>query len=768
MKNAPDAAQPGTQNQTELFEFNLLQLANYLYSHRWWIAVGTSLCVILATFWVTFIKQPVYRATVTINIDLNAEEKNGMAMTSPFFMQDQAIANKIGIVEQYFDSAEFKTFLYETLTAKTLPESLREDLTVIKGELTRRHIDSRDEIGDWLRSKIDLKSQNEKSRIDVNGSASKPALAAAVANIGSHALIEYNRLMLVQRLKSLKTFLDAQTSQTKTQLRGLENELVALQKRAKIISPDEVRAKVNALQVDQEARMIEFERQFTSLNTLIAETEADLGYFKKLMQENQPSSYLYLEQIQRRLEILRFQKMQTAEGAGKSAGDETARAGDASIDSGIQEIVGELNKQLQTLGPVAASPWDYVKKIETALFDLKQKRAQAKSELLAQEAALRRTSHEFSGLPEVLKKMSEVKRNIDLTSTLYTALVTRLQDTKIKEAAHSNDLVMVASAEFPSIPSGLGRTKTVMLSLVGGLILSCLPLFLRFVLLPTIRNVKDLAHLGVPIIGSVAWYRGINKAIRLLRRGLHVRQPRLLIEAPNSTEANALRFVRFQIEQALALRAFQAGQASKMLLVGSVNPKEGRTFTAANLADLFASSGVRTCLIDLDFANPSTCEFFPDVAVEDTPMTELFPKACGFQMYRVNPKLTILRPRPNPSNMSELLETREFESALNALEVIFELIIVDTPPLTGHMEPIIAAQYADAFLLVINQRRTLRNEVEEAIRTLQSSLRMPIFGVMNFTFDEISSGRRSKKIFRRRKTDVNQSPPPPTKSAKAA
>jgi Mrp family chromosome partitioning ATPase len=197
-------------------------------------------------------------------------------------------------------------------------------------------------------------------------------------------------------------------------------------------------------------------------------------------------------------------------------------------------------------------------------------------------------------------------------------------------------------------------------------------------------------------------------------------------------------------------------------MVGSVNPKEGRTFTAVNLAELFASSGVRVCLLDLDFSKPGLLDFFPNAANEKSPIVDVFPKECGFKMSKVDANLSLITPNPTTANMSELLETREFESALNALEVYYELIIVDTPPLNGHMEAVIAAQYADAFLLVINQRRTLRTEVEEAIRVLQSSLKLPIWGVMNFIFDEVAQGRRKGKKLEREQR--RKSPPvaPPT------
>jgi len=738
--------------ESQLFEFNLLQLANYLYSNRWWIAIGTAICILLTVFWVSVIKRPNYRASVTINIDLFSDEKGSTnLMASPFFMQDQMVANKVGIVEQYFDSEEFKIYLYNLITKEDPPAKLSDEIGLVLEELKKKKLTARDEINEWLHSQLDLKGLSEKSRIEFTANASRPPLAAALANIGAYGLIEYNREMLVQRLKNLKGFLNTQTLKAKNELRKLEVDLVNLQKKAKIVSPDEIRAKVNALQVEQEAKLIEFGRQYAAFNTLIAETESDLSFFKKLMQENKPSSYLYIEQIQRRLEVLRYEKAQKAND-------------DPAIDQGISKVISELSQQLQSLGPVSQTPWEYVKKIETALFDLKQKRQAAHSELLAQQAAVQRTNKQFIGLPDVLKEMSEVKRNIDLTTSLYTALMTRLQDSQIKEAAHSNDLIMVSSAEPPTAPSGLGKTKSVLISIFVGFLLSCLPFFLRFVLLPTIRNVKDLAHMHVPIIGAVGWYRG--KSAVSLPFQFSDRQPRLLIEASNSPEANALRLVRFQVEQGLQLRAYQTGKGSRILQVSSVNPKEGRSFVAANLAELFAAAGFRTILIDLDFANPCSSRFFTNARVENSPMVDLFPSECTMEMLRVNEKLNILRPMiAQNDNMSEILETRQFESGLKALEVVYELVIIDTPPVTGHMEPVITAQYADAILFVINQRRTLRNEVEEAIRTLQSSLKIPIYGVMNFVFDDLANARRKQKKTGRSMRQFRPTQRPPSEAA---
>ncbi len=724
-------------SDAEMFAFNLIQLASYLFSYRRWIILGAAACFFITLLWVLLIKQEMYRATSTLSVDLLGEERGTSSASESFFYQDQMVINKIGNVEQFFESREFKKFLYETYKSADGMSELKNDLSTIAVALAELKLRREKEVTDWLYDKIDIKGFSEKSRIDVSVSAHSPELASAMANFGSYALVEYNRLILGRRIKRIKMFLNQQTLQTKSELADLEEQLVKLQESARIVSPEDVRMRANSIQVDQVARQIELDRQYTAVNTLITETESDLDYFKKLMKENDQTSHLYIEQIQKRLEVLHFKKLQEA---GEPSDSRTpAGSSEAELDDGIKKVVGELTVQLNHLGPVSQTPWEYVKKIEAALYELRIKRAQARSEVLSQQEALKRINHQFSGLPEILKKMSEVKRNIDLSTSLYNSLMARLQETQIKDAAHNNDLVLISSAKPPTVPSGFGRLKTILLAIIGGIIFSCLPLFLRFVLLPTIRTTKDLEHMGVPIMGGLSWRRGSNSFFAFNR---NERFPLILNEAPGSPVANTFRYVRFKVGQALQIRPIAPGNPSKVIVVNSVRPKEGRTFVTANLAHLFASTGVRTCILDLDFAKPDVVGFFPDAQPLESAMLGLFPEECGFKIYRVSENLAIFSPKSTHENMSEILETRQFQAALNALEIKFEVIFMDTPPVEDHMQSVIAAQYADGLILVVNQRETLRTEVEDTIRTLQSSLDLPIMGLMNFTFDELPIFRR--------------------------
>jgi Mrp family chromosome partitioning ATPase len=232
----------------------------------------------------------------------------------------------------------------------------------------------------------------------------------------------------------------------------------------------------------------------------------------------------------------------------------------------------------------------------------------------------------------------------------------------------------------------------------------------------------------------------------MLRDRFVARHPRLLKEAPNSIETNGLRFLRFKVDQVLKLRDRAPNEMGRILQVSSVNSGEGRSFVSANLADLYAASGVQTCLLDLDFMKQNLIHYFPSSVTEGSPLMRNFPRECNFVMKRVHPHLFIVRTQPTNADRSEALETNTFESALSALRMKFDLIIVDTPPITGHMEAVVAAQYADALLMVIDQRATLRTEVENKIRVLQESLNLPIVGVMNFAFDDIFRAVRSLSI----------------------
>jgi len=144
------------------------------------------------------------------------------------------------------------------------------------------------------------------------------------------------------------------------------------------------------------------------------------------------------------------------------------------------------------------------------------------------------------------------------------------------------------------------------------------------------------------------------------------------------------------------------------LLVTSALPKEGKSFTAANLAQVIVRQhGRRALLIDADLRNPQLhnllgadpgpglSEYLRGEADESSilqrgPMENLFLIPAG----RVG------------TNAAELLSSGRMKSLLNRLEPMFDWIIIDTPPAVPVSDAAILAKDCDGILLVVRSNST--------------------------------------------------------------
>jgi capsular exopolysaccharide synthesis family protein len=160
----------------------------------------------------------------------------------------------------------------------------------------------------------------------------------------------------------------------------------------------------------------------------------------------------------------------------------------------------------------------------------------------------------------------------------------------------------------------------------------------------------------------------------------------------------------------LRSRLYQARekQALSKLLITSALPKEGKSFTTANLGQVIVRQhGRRALLIDADLRNPQLhnhlgAEIGPGLGdylrgeadeysiVQRGPMENLFLIPAG----RI------------ASNPAELLSNGRLKALLQRLEPLFDWIIIDSPPAVPVSDAAMLANFCDGVLLVVRSNST--------------------------------------------------------------
>ncbi|WP_192043671.1 CpsD/CapB family tyrosine-protein kinase [Paenibacillus rhizovicinus] len=178
---------------------------------------------------------------------------------------------------------------------------------------------------------------------------------------------------------------------------------------------------------------------------------------------------------------------------------------------------------------------------------------------------------------------------------------------------------------------------------------------------------------------------------------------------PLSPISEAYRTLRTNLQYAGVDRSLQ------LLMVTSASPREGKTTTINNLAAAYAQADKSVLLIDADLRKPTAHQTFQlsnrcgltHVLAGNASAREAV-KETHIRNLSVMPSGSI------PPNPSELLASRKMDLLLDELRQMFDLVLIDTPPVLAVSDAQIMASRCDGVLLVINAKSVKRQHALKA------------------------------------------------------
>jgi len=186
---------------------------------------------------------------------------------------------------------------------------------------------------------------------------------------------------------------------------------------------------------------------------------------------------------------------------------------------------------------------------------------------------------------------------------------------------------------------------------------------------------------------------------------------------PFSPKSQALSNVRSKL-----LRYWSSEENRALAIVGA-HQKEGCSFIAANLAVIFSQLGSKTVLVDADLQGGRQHELFnvknkvglSAVLVGRTSVDSVINKLAPFR------DLSILPAGAPPPNANELLGRREFQTVVAELQELFDVVIIDTPPVTANRGAEIVAGACGHAVAVVRKGRTHLADAETMVELIRGS-----------------------------------------------
>jgi capsular exopolysaccharide synthesis family protein len=201
------------------------------------------------------------------------------------------------------------------------------------------------------------------------------------------------------------------------------------------------------------------------------------------------------------------------------------------------------------------------------------------------------------------------------------------------------------------------------------------------------------------------------------------------IVSPNSRYAEAVQSLR------TAIYLSRPGSKPRTILVTSAIPGEGKSMTSMNLAAVFASHNERVLLVDCDMRRGAlakrlgvqTTEGITTVLTGRTTLEDAIRPISGFE------NLFLLHAGPRPPNPATLVDSPEMAKLLGRCRDLYDVVILDCPPLLGISDTLNFAVFADVIVLVVRSEVTSKKGIQH-VRRLMAASNMSILG---YVFNDV-------------------------------
>jgi len=356
------------------------------------------------------------------------------------------------------------------------------------------------------------------------------------------------------------------------------------------------------------------------------------------------------------------------------------------------EVANELAHQLINISPTnleqsqQAQLNDFV---QTQLVDLQVKISRTQEEIAAKEADLSDATS-ASEISQIQNDIVALETKLTNYQTTYASLLTTTGSSAI------NTISVFEPASVPRYPIGPKILLVVLIAVAGGFVLSTAGAYIIEYLDDSIKEINEISELiEAPIIAAITQLPK-EKGWDYLKQN------------PDSAVADSFHMLNVN------LGFMGIDHPIHTILITSPGPADGKSTIAINLAYTMAKGNKSVVIVDADLRRPSlhtTMGVSNDLGlsrlfIEDIELKEVLqPINDG--------KIFLIASGDPPPNPTDLLGSSRMELILDELKHLFDVVIIDCPPMLVPDTSVLSKK-VDGVLLVVRPSHTTRRTIQLA------------------------------------------------------
>lgn len=372
---------------------------------------------------------------------------------------------------------------------------------------------------------------------------------------------------------------------------------------------------------------------------------------------------------------------------------------------------------------------DQIVALDTSISTLKLQQADMDRKFTAQHPAYRalmaqigvltsqqkELANRVQSLPSTQQELLNLTRDVEVDTAVYSQLLNRSQELDVMRAGTVGNVRLVDPAAVNFLkPVKPKRILIVLVATILGGFLAVVLVLVRKALNRGIESPEAIEQLGLSVYASIPYsilQKEEDEKASRARKHSGTANPVLAINHPTDMAVEALRSLRTSLHFAM----HEAD--NNRLMISGPSPQVGKTFVSANLAVVIAQTGLRVLLIDVDMRKGYLHKM---VGVPpDNGLSDILARRCELTaaIHKTNVECFDFISRGRiPPNPSELLMRVDFSALLDQVSELYDLVILDTPPLLAVTDAAIVGRQSGTNLIVTRYGLNPAKEIELTVR----------------------------------------------------
>jgi capsular exopolysaccharide synthesis family protein len=300
------------------------------------------------------------------------------------------------------------------------------------------------------------------------------------------------------------------------------------------------------------------------------------------------------------------------------------------------------------------------------------------------------TRGKISTVPMQHKYITSIERQQKIKEELYLYLLNKKEENELQSTIIESNCRILDPADGANLPISPRKIAVVLISLIVGLLIPSLWLYIRSLLNTAVYTKKELKEvLTVPFLGEIPLVK--------------TKSNELIVVKENSNEpiCEAFKIVQSNLD----FMDTEHKEGGKVIMVTSISPDAGKTFISANLGMSIATLNEKVVVVDLDLRKgtltrrlsigtkrPGVSNFLG--GMEDNIFDLIHPS-------NENGLLDIIPSGTIPPNPADLLKNSRFDNMIAELKAKYDYVLLDTPPFGVVVDVQLCARVADQTIYVL-------------------------------------------------------------------